>query len=99
MQTYQVPNINPNTATDQTKSTDDNRVNFSAGILSLKTNASGFQGIEVIDLSGKKLATFMTNEKAGGDTYTYSVPQLSRGIYLVNILSNDNISTSKLMVK
>jgi len=99
VQTYQVPNLNPNTATDQLTTTDGNSVSFSAGMLSVRTTLSGFQAIEVIDLTGKKLAAFMTKESVSGDTYTYPAPQLSKGIYLVNILSNNNISTSKLMVK
>jgi hypothetical protein len=52
----------------------------------------------VIDLSGKKMAAFMTKESISGDTYTYPAPQLSKGIYLVNILSNNKINTSKLIV-
>lgn len=99
VQIYHVPNLNLNTAITKPTLTGNTYVSFSNGTLSVRTESSGCKGIELMDLSAKKIIDFKVSEKAKSDVYSYKMPHLRRGVYLVKILTTSNYTTTKIIVQ
>lgn len=98
-QVYQVPNLNTNTAISPPSIDDTTSVSFSDGNLFVTTTLQDYKGVELMELSGKKLIAYTKVEESDRFSYIYSAPQLTKGVYLVNVQTTNSILTSKLIVQ
>ena len=68
--------------------------------INFETKTSGNIKIEILDVIGNKLQTIdLANRAAGAIAQTVDVSKLSSGLYFVNILHNNTITSSKIQVQ
>ncbi|WOI23808.1 GEVED domain-containing protein [Nonlabens ulvanivorans] len=91
---------NPTTLSNSSQEIDDLLVYYDndISIISIQGLNQALTGLDIYDLSGKLISSFreseLINEQSG-----IKVPQISTGIYLVNLSTNDSNKTVKLAVQ
>jgi len=55
--------------------------------------------VRISDLAGRTIYERIENLKAGNNRMMFSVTNLAKGIYTLQLISGNNISTEKLVVK
>ncbi|MEP4850546.1 T9SS type A sorting domain-containing protein, partial [Nonlabens ulvanivorans] len=91
---------NPTTLSNSSQEIDDLLVYYDndSSIISIQGLNQALTGLDIYDLSGKLISSFreseLINEQSG-----IKVPQISTGIYLVTLSTNDSNRTVKLAVQ
>jgi hypothetical protein len=64
-------------------------------------NGSGAQKVRInmVDLSGRTVATYRTTNSFGEYSHTFATDALSRGVYLVSLYVNDNLMQTVKVIK
>jgi hypothetical protein len=77
-----------------------NPFNTVATIAFRKTDASSHVTVEVYTLAGAKVATLFDAEAEAGTVYkaTFDATDLSEGMYIYKIITDDNVVNGKLML-
>ena len=98
-QSYLIPNLNPKTAINKTTIKKNITTVYIDGVLQVNTDVSNISRIDLRDISGKMITSFILENNIIEKQLKFQLPPLSKGIYLVSAVSSSNNYVSKLIIK
>lgn len=98
-QSYTVPNLSMKTAVSTTMVNNNLTAIYVDGVLQINTDIHDVSQIELLDISGKMVASFISKSNRIENQQKFKLPDLSKGVYLVKCISPYKNYTSKLFIK